>query len=62
MPEIVETDMPQAILVQQLRKCGGEIVRRDQRSHLIDADVIQIPVVVALAAYAPVFVLLLFMR
>ena len=62
MPEIVETDMPQAVLIQQLWKCRGEIVGRNQRSHLIHADVVQIPLVVALAAYAPVFVLLLFVR
>ena len=30
MPEIVETDMPQPILVQQLWKCGGKIMRRNQ--------------------------------
>ena len=62
MPEIMKAYMPQAVLIQQLRKSRGEIVRRNQRSHLIDANVIQIPLVVALAAYAPVFVLLLFVR
>ena len=62
MPEIVETNMPQAVFIKQLRKCGGEIVRRNQRPHLIHADVVQIPFVITLAAYTPVFALLLFMR
>lgn len=62
VPEIVKADMPQAVLIQQLRKSRGEIVRGNQRSHLVHADVVQIPLVIALAAYAPVFVLLLFVR
>ena len=62
MPEIVKADMPQGVLIQQLRKSRGEIVRGNQRSHLVHADVVQIPLVIALAAYAPVFVLLLFVR
>ena len=62
MPEIVEAYMPQAVLIQQLRKCGGKIVRGNQRSHLVHTDVVQIPLVVAPAAYAPVLVLLFFVR
>ena len=62
VPEIVKTDMPQAVLVKQLWKRGGEIVRRNERSHLVHTDVVQIPLVIAPAAYAPVFFLLFFVR
>ena len=62
VPEIVKTDMPQAVLVKQLWKRGGEIVRRNEHSHLVHTDVVQIPLVIAPAAYAPVFFLLFFVR
>lgn len=51
---------PQLILVEQFRECRRKIMGRNQRPHLVHANVFQIPIVIALSAHTSVFCLLLF--
>ena len=39
MSEIVEADTPQAVCIQQLRKLLRHIMRLDEVSHFVDADI-----------------------
>ena len=51
---------PQLILVEQFRECRRKIMGRNQRPHLVHANVFQIPIVIAFPAHPSVFCLLLF--
>lgn len=57
--KIVIANFPQAMLLQQLCKGFGEIMRGEQPSHFIHTDVTQIVLVIAFAAHTLKFVLLL---
>ena len=59
MTKIVIANFPQAMLLQQLCKGFGEIMRGEQPSHFIHTDVTQIVLVIAFAAHTLKFVLLL---
>ena len=58
--KIMIANFPQAMLLQQLCKGFGEIMRGEQPSHFIHTDVTQIVLVIAFAAHTLKFVLLLF--
>ena len=62
VPEIVEADGTQSVVLQQLAKCRGDVVGLDQIAHLIDADVTDVVRAVAPSAQPPVFDLLPFQR
>ena len=46
--EVVIADLAEPVFLKELRECRREIVRRNQRTHLIDADIVQVAFVVAL--------------
>lgn len=53
--------LPQVVQIKQYQNVG-EIVQRNECFYLTCADVGQIPLVIASAAYAPIFVWLFFAR
>ena len=62
VPEIVEADGTQSVVLQQLAKCRGDVVGLDKIAHLIDADVADVVRAVASSAQPLVFRLLPFQR
>ena len=58
MPQIVEADFLHPIALQNQREMLGQEARRDELSHLVDVDVVQVALVIALAAEPPVLRLL----
>lgn len=42
MPEIMETDMPQTVTVQQQLEMIRNVVRPEQLAHLVYTDIIQV--------------------
>ena len=58
MPQIVEADFLHPVALQNQREMLGQEARRDELSHLVDVDVVQVALVIALAAEPPVLRLL----
>ena len=50
VPEIVETDVPQTVLLQKSRKGLGEIVGLHELAHLVHIHIVQILLAVTVAA------------
>ena len=58
VPQIVQADVPQPLFPQQLAEAVGDIARFEDVAHLVDEDIAQVFLVVAVAADLPVSLLL----
>ena len=57
MPQIMKTNLPQPMLLQQYRKMLREVAGFDQFPHLIHINVLEILIIVASAAELPILCL-----
>lgn len=60
MPQIMEADFLHPVALQNQREMLGQEARRDELAHLVDIDIVQVTLVIALAAEPPVLRLLRF--
>lgn len=58
MSQIMEADFLHPVALQNQRKVLGQEARRDELAHLVDIDIVQVTLVIALAAEPPVLRLL----
>ena len=58
MPQIMEADFLHPVSFKNQRKMLSQKARRDQLTHLVDVDVVQVALVIAFAAEPPVLSLL----
>ena len=60
MPQIMEADFLHPVSFKNQRKMLSQKARRDQLTHLVDVDVVQVALIIAFATESPVLRLLRF--